>query len=264
MKSYELTVTPDKAAELLRTVKNNRPLNQGWVATLSRDMESGRFRQLSPQGLILDEDGNIMDGQHRCAACVKSGKTIAMWVTQGADWEIMPFLDGGKIRKVSDRLHIDGVNDAVKVASVARLVFHWKAGFPVSTNVSPSYVELKALVESDQDVVAAARFAHSWEFKPLPPSLAGMAYYLFRKLDESDAAQFMAELQYGAGLEKGSPAHYIRERLISGSTGNSVLPPKAKMALVIQGWNRFRKNDGDVRGLHVRSGLTNTNFPRPI
>jgi hypothetical protein len=87
-------ITPEIAQEMLQRNKNNRPINWNKVDEWVAIMQAGQW-QLTPQGLILDTEGNILTGQHRLWAVVRSGVTVYMRVSRGNSPEIARILDRG-------------------------------------------------------------------------------------------------------------------------------------------------------------------------
>jgi hypothetical protein len=65
------------------------------------DMTAGEW-PLTHQAIAFDEQGNILDGQHRLWAIVESGKTIEMVVGRGLAAEVRDFIDQGIPRTVVD------------------------------------------------------------------------------------------------------------------------------------------------------------------
>jgi hypothetical protein len=71
-----MDITPDFAEELLRRRHpHQRPLKEHYVLALARAMAEGRWRWTADP-VRLDADHFVIDGQHRLAACVKSGITL--------------------------------------------------------------------------------------------------------------------------------------------------------------------------------------------
>ena len=104
MKTEIVNVTPDLASEWLDRNQGNRNLRMSRVAAMAEDMRAGTW-QLTHQGIAFDEDGNLLDGQHRLAAVVKSGETVQMMVTTGLKrGEVMAVLDSGLVRAAEDSL----------------------------------------------------------------------------------------------------------------------------------------------------------------
>ena len=77
------TITPSWASEVLekRNTRNIR-FQKTWAEKLARDIKAGTFL-LTHQGIAFDEDGILLDGQHRLAAVVMANKPVEMLVSRG-------------------------------------------------------------------------------------------------------------------------------------------------------------------------------------
>jgi hypothetical protein len=64
MQSKIIQVTPKQAAEWLEGNHCNRPLSRAVVEKYRQTITSRRF-QLTHQGIALDTQGRLRDGQHR-------------------------------------------------------------------------------------------------------------------------------------------------------------------------------------------------------
>ena len=103
-KMQTITMEIDKAlAEdmLSRNIANNRKVKDDWVNALAESMRRGSFL-LNPQGIAFDKNGNLIDGQHRLRAVVKSGCTIPMRVTFGCENDSLGVIDAGVKRSAID------------------------------------------------------------------------------------------------------------------------------------------------------------------
>lgn len=90
-------VTPSLAKATLENNTKNRTLTSARVDEFVALMKSGRF-QCTHQGIALDNDGNVIDGQHRLAAVAKSGCSVYMLVSKGVPEETRLAVDTGKAR----------------------------------------------------------------------------------------------------------------------------------------------------------------------
>ncbi len=72
-------MTPEKAEEFLSRNRNTRRLDPAWVHELSLRILEGSF-ELRKDGIDLDVEGNLINGQHRLSAIIESGKTVPMYV----------------------------------------------------------------------------------------------------------------------------------------------------------------------------------------
>jgi hypothetical protein len=266
MRSYTEVIDRDKANALLRTVKDNRSIAQNWVNTLARDMVAGRWA-LTPQGIVLDEDGNVLDGQHRLAAVAKANVPVEFWITEGWPRDTFRHLDGGRGRTMADRLSIDGSANSTQLAAIARQAFYWEIGQFWAGRLVPSREELQMVIDGYPELKNAAQLAHvgNWSAINLPASMAGMAWWLFQRVSPEDADWVMDRLKDGASLDAGNGILTARNRLISSSRQNAqaqYFHPKMKLAWLIRGWNAYR--DGEkLNKIIFKNPMTNENFPAP-
>ena len=113
-----LEVTPEMATEFLTRNTNNRTIRDIHLDRLVQDMINGRYLT-THQGIAFDEDGVMLDGQHRCMAVVKSNKPQMMLVTYNLPTENQVMVDGGAKRLPSDFL---GQYGKIKVAVVRMML----------------------------------------------------------------------------------------------------------------------------------------------
>lgn len=94
-------VTPKMAERwLAKNHPRNRKISSKLVDTFAEDMSAGNWR-LTHQGICFDGDGQLIDGQHRLSAVVKSGKTIALVVAVNDGAQINDPIDRSRARSIS-------------------------------------------------------------------------------------------------------------------------------------------------------------------
>ena len=101
------TITPEVAKQYLEHNTGNRRLNRSSVESLAREIREGRW-QLTHQGIAFDENGVLIDGQHRLSAVVLANTSVEMMVARGikpSENNIFA-IDNGKKRTVRDMLQI--------------------------------------------------------------------------------------------------------------------------------------------------------------
>ena len=75
-----MQMTPEKAKNILISKnRNNRNLKANNLKKLVTAIENGEWK-ITNNGLAFDEQGNLIDGQHRLAANVQTGKTLPILV----------------------------------------------------------------------------------------------------------------------------------------------------------------------------------------
>lgn len=75
LKVVIMDITPSKAKSLLRLNTNNRNLRENRLEQYAYDMKSGRW-YANGVPIVISNEGELKDGQHRLQACVKAGVTL--------------------------------------------------------------------------------------------------------------------------------------------------------------------------------------------
>jgi len=211
-------ITPDIASTLLESMAGNRPVAQRRVERMAADIKAGKWAE-NGESIIIDDDGRLLDGQHRCWAVVEASKAIRTVVVRGVHPAMFVSIDQGRYRTDADILSIaDGSTKTPKLLAAAlRLLMWWEGGY--------SHAAFRAL-DGDKGRLLAIHGRHprmieSMEFcggarfrQLLRPSVAAFAHYVGRKFgSECDPDEFWMSVSTGAGLDRGDPALALREYL---------------------------------------------------
>lgn len=123
MRFQVIEMTPEFAQELLdKNHPNNRTPKESRIRQYERDMVADMW-QLNWQAIAQDEDGYLVDGQNRCAACIRAGVNIPVVFCTGAPRKAILGADCGITRSVADASKIMGKplpHGAIGFSSVAR------------------------------------------------------------------------------------------------------------------------------------------------
>jgi hypothetical protein len=84
MQSRVIEITPEQALSWLQANTFNRTISPSVVKKYASDMASGNWT-LNHQGIAFDDDGVLVDGQHRLMAMVESGQAIKTLVSFGSN-----------------------------------------------------------------------------------------------------------------------------------------------------------------------------------
>ena len=103
-----MLVTPDMAAEWLKTNERNRTPNKDKLIKLKYDMLNGFF-ELTHQAIAFDVDGKLIDGQHRLMEIADTGVSVPLAVAFNAP--VSPNMDIGTKRTMKQALYMAGVID---------------------------------------------------------------------------------------------------------------------------------------------------------
>jgi hypothetical protein len=107
VKTTYMNITPDVASQWLEGNVRNRRIDQRHVDILAQDMAAGKWR-LTHQGIAFNDQGMLVDGQHRLWAILQCGCTISMAVSFGLSTESIDAIDGVKARTAVDRMTLSG------------------------------------------------------------------------------------------------------------------------------------------------------------
>jgi hypothetical protein len=136
IKTTVKTINRQYAEKVLEKGSQNRSISDNKVNQYARDMLNSQW-VLNHQGIAFDDDGNLIDGQHRLAAIARSGCTVDMLVTTGIPKlsenglaiHVMDTVDRGRPRSVGDQLVLrHGYKNGSHVAAYAKICAQICAG----------------------------------------------------------------------------------------------------------------------------------------
>lgn len=259
-------VTPATAAAWLGNVyEGQRPLRKRQVEKYARDMAAGRWG-FSDAAICFDVDGAMIQGQHRCHACVESGRSFYSIIVRGMPSDTYGVLDQGIKRSPTDVLRSMGEANVATRAAVARLVWCYRnddlsrmASIAVST---PEVVQVSL---SEPLMGEACRVADRVRKSAgIKSSVAGASFIITKERAPNTAAWFFERLVDGVGLSENEPVRLLRERMLKEKDTKGHLPQKDVMALVLKAWNYTVKGQA-IRTLRYRNvGPAAEAYPVPL
>jgi hypothetical protein len=229
------TITPNIAAALLEGNQDNRKIKEATVSQYASDIVAGKW-QLTGQPIIIADNGQLNDGQHRLAAVVKSGVAVDMMVIRGASRESRVAIDIGTVRGSGDVVQMFHVPNGAAVAALARLVISWervgKNRLGRVGNVSK--IDTIDRGVSDERLIYAVRIGSTCQ-KIVVYKQAAFARYVIQDSDLSDT--FFARLADGINLEHGHPVLAVRNWFFR--NGRKVTDMQG-VEVILRGWCAFR------------------------
>ena len=108
MKVSIADITPKKARELLSYNENNRALREKRINLYAAEMSSGNWKY-NGVPIIIDENGELKDGQHRLKAVIKSNKTMKNTIIVQLPKDAANCYDIGAQRSVTDIAKLAGL-----------------------------------------------------------------------------------------------------------------------------------------------------------
>jgi hypothetical protein len=240
------TITPKKARLFLQNMAPNRPLNEWHAKRLASVMTDGKWK-LNGEAIILNDKGQMEDGQHTCQAVIISGTEIEKVVTRGVASNSGTFesLGSGRRRTIADMFARAKEENYAMLASAAAWLWRYEHGHIANRYMMvPRHDEALAVLEKHPGLRRSCQAAHKVQ-KILRPSVAVFLHYIFSNKDIALADKFFQLLGSGENISSGSTdtsgIYAIRARLINNRDSKAKLPVVEIIPLVIKAWNATRQ-----------------------
>lgn len=243
------TITPVLAEEYLRHNTFNRQLRANIVSYYATQMRNGQW-MLNGEAIIFNEQGTLVDGQHRLAAVVESNVNVDMLVVRNADKDSFATIDSGVSRKISDSFYVKGIPNATKISAIigryVKLTNGQTAGNTSAKKMSnaPSRQDLlKAYAENEDFWQEVWRFTNLC-YRPMrlimAAELGGYVSYLIKAKGHprETVYEFFEDL-----LVVDSPKHpqtaALRKRLIGDIRAVVHMNAMYRQQLITKVWNAY-------------------------
>lgn len=211
------TIDPHKAQEYLNLVeeKHQRKFSKSRAEKYAKAMRGHQWL-LTHQGIAFDENGRLIDGQHRLAAIPLSGTTQKFLVTRGLPVSVkngttlytIDSIDRGDMRSVADQLAMrNNIKNSHRVATACRLILASATAdlsIQCSAHTALFIIEKYPQLKSFQlGTIEGLRSGYIWA-----------AVALAAKVDHRTALKFYEKLITGEMIKKGDPAFCVRNYLL--------------------------------------------------
>jgi hypothetical protein len=209
------------------------------VKSIARAIQAGRWR-CNGEPLILDQDGRLLDGQHRLAAVIEANQAIDSFVMVGIDPAHFSTIDQGAKRTGGDVLAIEGHPQAKTLASALRWV--WRYEFEAMRKATVTILDY----ELNEYLGEHPALPHSLQWGQqvrmlLPHGAATALHYLMSAKDVALAKSFFHGLAHGQNLTAADPVYHVRERFLKEKVQPHHMLIVGRMALLTLAWNCVRK-----------------------
>lgn len=266
-------VTPEIARKWLRQNKRNRRLRARVARRLAASMRKGVWHP-SNDTLCFDENGVLMNGQHRLTAIIEANQPQEMLVQYGMPEESFMWMDAQERRALADHLQLVGQENYTQTAAIGkRLAFYAKGGLLTKEvarsgqNGAPG-TSFWADMEDQLDVAMyygpvrpAASYMNkrSKHSKFVPGTALGFVHALYSPF-WPDVVPFLDRVVTGYGLQQGDPAAAIRKVL----ERNAVALPHKRFGVEIAIGYLILAANAAFEGKNTqRLQWPSTGFPQP-
>jgi hypothetical protein len=244
-----MTITPELAKQLLSlNTSANRAVRKAKVDSYAKDMISGLWR-LTHQGIAFDWHGNLVDGQHRLHAILKSGVTLQVYAYRGLNPDHFAVLDTGAARSAGDFLKKMSFTYPGTVGAAARLVLRYgkaqvsQGTSSKSSSISNSQIEVFCK-KHYEEIGEASYIAVSAYNRFCGLRKSGTAAFLMLASEVNietyhAACEFIEMVASGANLAKGSVPLAFRNYLsVNNIRTHNLNSTDFSLAVLIKAWNK--------------------------
>lgn len=237
--SLEL-VTPTRAVQLLGANHDGqRRVATPTVHKYSADMTDGNWYFVGDP-IRIDQEGHLIDGQHRMYGVVESGVAEYFLIVSGLPTGRMLALDAGKRRTFANQLamlHHQATGEKLKnpqqVAALCTAMYYWEGGNygcdnmprvpnPQLNHTQPSHTQLMAIknqVEAEAEVTfehaAAAGLAAQHKRPGIYATVYSTLWVLLSRLDKELRERFFFELTCeNPDVQISAPMNGLKNRML--------------------------------------------------
>lgn len=232
------TITPKLAAEWLELNKGNRSIRPGHVKRLAHLMSEGEFLYNGDQ-IRFDDEGQLIDGQHRLMAVCASGATIESDVSHGWSSETFDTFDQAERRMFYDALSRRGEENSIVLASTVRMLYDYEENNMHSAGKLMNKDGMKTLDKHPKarDSVEFVTKALNGHKSVLSPSIAAAVHCMASDINKKKADEFFGKLLSGANITDGEPVHVLRIALEESRGRRRRIDRKSAAAITIKAFN---------------------------
>lgn len=200
LRGIELSVielTPEKAEKMLGVNIKNRPLSDNHVKNLKIMLSEGN-QVITNDMIVVDGEGMLANGQHRCMAVRETGKSMWVIMATGFPKDGRLGMDQGKRRLLGGELAVEGVKNYDMHAGALKWLYNY---ILANGEMTPAFGHKPlaipaglALSEEHPEMDASVAYASKVKKKFSPPSQVAFLHYVTTQADPEHARIFWYEL----------------------------------------------------------------------
>ena len=264
---YRVLISPDIAEKILVTSNNgNRTISEELVRRMVKALESGKWIY-NGQPIIFDENGCLIDGQHRLTAISRAQMSVECLIVTGID-NPMAFhtLDDGKKRGLPCNLSAMGISSSKSVAAIGKLYYglvHSQdiTRFVISTHTEQNIV-LAEFIRDIPGIEEISRLAARTS-RLCNTSVMGAALLVFMSIDPAKALEFHKMLHECQFPFSDHPVKALHNRLLRDRLSTVKMNNLERLACIFKAWNYWRKGKSVKSICWSRRKKPEIKFPVP-
>ena len=252
----------EMATELLQRNTRNRPVSDPVVSRYTKAMKDGDWH-LNGEPIIIDENGTLVDGQHRLWAVIYSGVPMEAVIVEGVDPDAFMTIDIGKARTGGDAIaaYDDGLkkNRTVLAAAIQTILCFNERGEWYEKHTKVPHEKIIEFIKDNPRIAQSVEFAGklSGARNLVSYSCLAALHYVLPSVEKESAEEFLVDLSTGEGLGGGDVVLMLRNRLIfMGHPGRRARTSDV-MPYIVKAWE-IRQSGRAVKRLSVGNNYVPT------
>jgi len=243
-KLEKISLTPEKAAELIEQNTNNRPISDAHVKRLVSQIVQGKW-QFNGDTVKIADDGQVLDGQHRCWAVIEAKRPIETVVVYGVEREAFSTIDTlRKPRSGGDVIALAGETRYRSViASALAWLLRWQRGCLTEFKAPGNRIEnsdIEHTFEAHRGIIQAVERVRHLRNLVNQPILAFL-YYVLANRNAELAERMVNTLEDPAGVAMTDP--FFKLRAYFTAEHHRRKDPVMMIALAIKAINAAHKGE---------------------
>jgi hypothetical protein len=240
-------IAPQRATAWLERNKKNRPIRQIHVKRISWLIVGGRWK-LNGNSIKIDEDGNVLDGQHRLWACIEANMPIITIVVYNIKRDAFATVDTVQaLRTATDVLKVThdvskrGKDISAALIWLSHLEADTIATYRRSGNRIENDVVETAYAKHPEIVDAVTRVSKLGKLANV--AILAFVYYVLCQRNAALAARFINSLENPAALPINDPFYMLRASYVSLYSNPRRVNPIAVIAVTFKALNYAARNE---------------------
>ena len=241
-------ITPETAKQWLGLNHKNRRLSDPIITRLAGIIRRDEWMPDSTDGIGLDTDGGVINGQHRLNAVIEADKPIRALVVRNVRPEVIKVIDQGRGRTFTQYLQMmENIIQPNVTAPAVEWLYRMNHGLEVAmpTALKPTVPQLLETFGEHRKITQSVEPAHDAYRRvacPTKPMLAAY-HYAMASVDAELADDFFAGLASGVDLTERSPVHALREKYLKENAKDQSRKARAYVlaAWLVKAWEATRQ-----------------------
>jgi hypothetical protein len=253
-----VTITPQEATNWLRANEHNRPVRKGHVNFLANEMKAGNW-QINGQAIVIADNEQVLDGQHRLLAIIEAGQPIKTLVVYGITPEAFSTIDTGAVRSGSDALYLHFGDHPIGIVKAVATAVPWikqleKGALRSGGGSKVSNTEIIRYAQEHASLFerAATIMHYPKDNRPMSVGIGTALFEMFARKNEGRADEFFRSLYTGENLERDDIEYILRHAFQKDAQRiTSKYPTSIKVRMTVKAWNWRQRGRGDEANFQV-------------